>query len=217
MEHIEKESLSMKKLGFTLAEVLITLAIVGVVLAVTILTFTTKMQMSKIGPRLAKSVAGFEQASKTVLSDNNVDRLTMLYASGTSFNSVAFLTAMEDHFKGDLDADNNDEIFHAKDGVDFKIAKQCTMTTVSSLPLPHRRMVCSEVAIDIDGIQAGPNKDSRDRFYFQLMDDGSLRPMGGSWDTANKWQTKCPKNQKPTDPSRCAGHVMENGLKAEYK
>ena len=215
MEH-RKESLIMKKTGFTLAEVLITIAIVGVVSALTIPTFTTKMQTAKIGPKLAKAVAGFEQASKTVLSDNNVDRLTMLYASGNNFNTADFLRDMENHFKGDLDALNNDEIYHAKDGVDYKLPRLCEVNP--AVALPHRRMVCQEVVIDINGIEAGPNRDARDQFYFQMMDDGSLRPWGGSWEVpANRWQTTCRPNATPANAYYCAGHVMENGLKAEYK
>ena len=78
---------------------------------------------------------------------------------------------------------------------------------------------CSAIEIDIDGVN-GPNRVGSDKFLFQMMDDGSLRPWGGSWEDENsRWTKTCPKssNGTVTAPALCAGHVMENGLKVEYK
>jgi len=207
----------MKKFGFTLAEVLITLGIVGVVSALTIPTFTTQMQMSKIGPRLAKAVASFEQASKAALDDNNSDRLTMSYSSGDSLNVGNFMTDLGNHLKGGVASSQRGILYRGTDGVDYWIEDRCVFQTQSLLP--HTRRVCTNFGIDINGENAGPNRASRDMFYFQLMDDGSLRAYGGSWNTGNVWTTTCPKNQKPAAGNEmyCTGHIMENGLKAEYK
>ena len=82
--------------------------------------------------------------------------------------------------------------------------------------MPHKVTCVSTVTVDING-DAEPNANASDRFYFQMMGDGSLRPWGGSWDSSNVWTSKCAKNATPTDKQRCAGHIMENGLKAEWK
>ena len=66
----------MIKKGFTLAEVLITLSIVGVIAAVTLPTFVSNTTKAQIGPKLGKAVAMLEQANKALLDEYNVDTLT---------------------------------------------------------------------------------------------------------------------------------------------
>ena len=66
----------MIKKGFTLAEVLITLGIVGVIAAITLPTLTQSTTTAQIGPKLAKAASAFEQANKSLLKDQDVDCLT---------------------------------------------------------------------------------------------------------------------------------------------
>ena len=53
----------MKKYGFTLAEVLITLGILGVIAALTIPGLMLDSRRAQIGPKLAAAVSAFEQAN----------------------------------------------------------------------------------------------------------------------------------------------------------
>ena len=62
--------------GFTLAEVLITLGIVGVIAAITLPTLTQSTTTAQIGPKLAKAASAFEQANKALLDAYDVDRLS---------------------------------------------------------------------------------------------------------------------------------------------
>jgi len=199
----------MKRYGFTLAEVLITLGIIGVVSAMVIPTFTQSTQNAKIGPKLAKAVAGFEQATKACLNDAESDSL-IGSGIGTGAN---FMGNISHHLKGSI----NDDTFMAADGTSYTIINRFSDTTGT---FPHLTPVNTQIRVDING-DAAPNTDARDRFYFQLMDDGSLRPWGGSWEAeANRWngdRGRCRRNVKPDDTMYCAGHVMENGLKVEYK
>ena len=68
--------------------------------------------------------------------------------------------------------------------------------------------------IDIDG-DGGPNVIGRDLFFFQMMDNGSLLPWGGSWENnignmglffalGEPWQKAYPKDTKPVKPAFCA-------------
>ena len=66
----------MKKFGFTLAEVLITLGIIGVVAAITLPTLNSNTTMASIGPKLGKAVSVFEQANQALLTNMSVDGLT---------------------------------------------------------------------------------------------------------------------------------------------
>ncbi len=229
----------MQKNGFTLAEVLITLGIVGVVSALVLPTFTTKMQTAKVGPRLAKAVASFEQANIAILNDEQADEL-----SATDYldsPEVYFRDGLPTHMKGSYDSENNQ--FISADGVaycivgvqrnetnpnaDYKCNTQFFGYGSPSGTIPHLTPLTSQngrrytaFMVDIDA-NNGPNSAGRDRFFFQMMDDGSLRPWGGSWDNNEeyRWQKACPKsaNGSVKYPYCCAGHVMENGLKVEYK
>ena len=232
----------MKKSGFTLAEVLITLGIVGVVSALVLPTFTTKMQTAKVGPRLAKAVAGFEQANIAILDGSNSDALSgatieggaaLLQDADTYFGDEVH--GLVTHMKGSYDASRHK--FYAADGamycLTYAVNRAATIPSADQAcegkfkigdgTTPHLNPIAGDIAyalmIDIDG-DNGPNSAGRDIFFFQMMDDGSLRPWGGSWEVQdNRWTTGtvCPKNKTATVKQLCAGHVMENGLKVEYK
>ena len=64
------------KLGFTLAEVLITLGIIGVVAAITIPTLISNYQKIVWTNQLKKSYATLQQAFKRMLADDGVDLLS---------------------------------------------------------------------------------------------------------------------------------------------
>lgn len=70
----------MFKKGFTLAEILITLGIVGVVAALTAPALVQNAGSAQIGPKLAKAVSTFETANENLLTDLNV---TSVYKIGT--------------------------------------------------------------------------------------------------------------------------------------
>lgn len=65
----------MKKLGFTLAEVLIALSIVGITAALTIPTTVQSHNKKSYAVSLASSVSNFENAMTTLIMKDNVDNL----------------------------------------------------------------------------------------------------------------------------------------------
>lgn len=77
----KKGCLNMKK-GFTLAEVLITLGIIGVVAALTAPALIQDAGSAQIGPKLAKAVSTFEVANENLLS--NAGAGTILASGATS-------------------------------------------------------------------------------------------------------------------------------------
>ena len=68
----------MKNNGFTLAEVLITLGIIGVVAALTTPALYHNVGTAEIGPKLAKFRSTVENANKMMLVENDVNRLSVL-------------------------------------------------------------------------------------------------------------------------------------------
>ncbi len=71
----------MKKSGFTLAEVLITLGIIGVVAALTAPALVQNAGSAQIGPKLAKAVSTFELANQNMLNEREVSTIA---ASGAT-------------------------------------------------------------------------------------------------------------------------------------
>ena len=65
----------MKKSGFTLAEVLITLGIIGVVAALATPALNSAYQKSKVSPTLRKFINTMETANQHILNDNESTRI----------------------------------------------------------------------------------------------------------------------------------------------
>ena len=77
----------MKKNGFTLAEVLITLGIIGVVAALTAPALVQNTGSAQIGPKLAKAVSTFELANQNLLNEANMDTLNAAGAFNGEYNA----------------------------------------------------------------------------------------------------------------------------------
>ncbi len=69
----------MKKFGFTLAEVLITMTIIGVVAALTTPALFHNANNAHVGPTLAKIKATIENANQQMMQDEEVGRLSTLF------------------------------------------------------------------------------------------------------------------------------------------
>ena len=84
----------MKKQGFTLAEVLITLGIIGVIAALTAPVLVKNSGTAKVGPALAKAVNTLEIANQNLLTENELTRITAVpdYTSALpEFMNVSYL------------------------------------------------------------------------------------------------------------------------------
>ena len=230
----------MKKHGFTLAEVLVTLGIIGVVAALTLPSFIANTQAAKIGPSLAKAVANFSAATKTMISNSGSEYLraaTFCADGGTSCNDPSNVIEHPEFFWVNFANNMNGTIitsatttlpaanfgniaFMGTDGTIYMCAgfPPIDAHSISGNPNNSSTSDNANVLIDINGL-SGPNQAGRDQFLFWLMEDGSLIPKGAH-NTAiggDTWETKCAKNVAPVDGTYCAGHIFENDLKVEYK
>lgn len=220
----------MKK-GFTLAEVLVTLGVIGVIAAITLPTLTKDTTSAQIGPKLAKAVSAFEQANEALLNEYQVDRISQAGFYGSSDYSEALrnhikITSINYNSTGaNFEADNGDtgsgmssdgDAFISKDGVVYII----TGASSGSSSGPAHQSRNGTVWIDINGT-AKPNEWATDVFLFALMDDGSLSPAGstsfGYSSSSRHWTYSCGIGSIPNDPMFCAGHIFENNLKVLYR
>lgn len=231
----------MNKKGFTLAEVLITMGIIGVISAITIPTLMTDTTSAQIGPKLAKAVSSFEQANEALLDANSVDTLS----DGQFLTSVdTYVSELQKYLK--ITPRNN--AYFSKDGMSYSFTINDSNPTANGVPGYMQSI--GTVTIDVNGA-ANPNAAGTDVFYFSWWNDGSLRPKGGTnWnggtdldyevdkegnyildDKGNKkskgasdssggsthWTTQCPENVAPEKPEFCAGHIFEHNLKVLYR
>ena len=232
----------MKK-GFTLAEILITLGIVGVVAALTMPALIQDTAGAKTGPTLAKVRNTFEVANESLFRDNKLSRLSSsgFYKIGDTSD---YMTALSDYmkiskfdksnlsnykmktFKGD-DAENlltdlsfrnmsdYNNIWITNDG----ILHMTNFTDENITQRPHKQIVGRDI-VDINGT-AEPNSFGKDLFLFNITDDGSLSPNGSigglnyNEATWNDGNDQC--NASKVDSGlTCAGAIFDNDLKVIY-
>ena len=222
----------MFKKGFTLAEVLITLGIVGVIAAITLPTLVQDTTAAQVGPKLAKAVSTFEQANQALLKNEGVNAITDAYPISNT-NVSTYTNALTDYMKasvissytGDYTQPSDLPIISGlagklltNDGMIFIISPLPTSEQTYAGSLPHKHRV-GAVYVDING-QTKPNVAGTDLFAFSMWNDGSLKPVGGNgwWTTdAPLWTAQCPVGSAPSNALYCTGHVFENNLKVLYK
>ncbi len=91
----------MKKQGFTLAEILITLGIVGVVAALTAPALMQNAGSAQVGPKLAKAVSTFELANENILNESSASTIQAAGAlSGSGANEEEnYINALSGYMK----------------------------------------------------------------------------------------------------------------------
>ena len=219
----------MKKIGFTLAEILVVLGIIGVVAALTLPSLMSNTASAQIGPKLAKAVSMFDQANSALLNDTGTDHLI-----DSGLLEDGYVNKLTDHLKasanGNVSGNPTSACSNlAGDSIGAVTAKDGTVyemfynegATVSG-KAAHKDNI-GYVLIDING-KADPNTAGTDIFAFSWWGDGSIKPAGGnSSDAGCSWTTDCVgekddgTNVAVTNYWACAGHIFENNLKALYK
>ena len=196
----------MKK-GFTLAELMITLGVIGVVSALTLPGLINDASSAKVGPSLAKAVAVFDQANKMFLADQEIEALSdsdsVVGQQGLSIS--VYYQQLSNYMYVEI-AGNS---MVSEEGFKYTIEAKKTLPTADSSP--HLQVV-ADCIIDINADES-PGIIGTDIFKFELMNDGSLRPLGAN----GEWANKCPVDAVPTEPEYCAGHIFENNFKILYK
>ncbi len=116
----------MKKNGFTLAEVLITLGIIGVVAALTLPNLNFGVQASRVGPSLRKFINTMENANELILEENSSATLrSVLSVNGGANNNnlpdqtTAYLNQIASVVRGTQNSNSNQLSIY--DNSDLKI------------------------------------------------------------------------------------------------
>ena len=144
----------MKKLGFTLAEVLIALAIVGVVAAITLPTLTSSTKKETNAAKVQVAVSDLENAFTTMLAQEaavDLDEATI--ADGNLIDTLS------NYIKISPNSDNT--IFVMKNGIEVKPEADT---------FEHDMLF----TIDVNGFDKVPNTENIDQFAYYLKRTGML-------------------------------------------
>ena len=194
----------MKK-AFTLAEVLITLAIIGVVAAMTIPTLISDYQKKEYVARLQKAHSVLINGFKLMLATEGVDTIRqsnfakeLETSDGSSVTNESLLLSIQNNltkyfkitdacygleenacsfYSAEYKALNGGEMGKLISATYFSLTDGATYVL---MPFIYTQSFASYMYIDVNGT-AGPNKLGRDLFMYYLVDVGThfeLRAMG---------------------------------------
>lgn len=202
----------MKKNGFTLAEVLITLGIIGVVSAITIPSLMSNYKAHKLRTQFLKSYSVAKQAFKMMYADeitldpesygedvqNKFYKVMMPYFQGTIDCGYSagenkkmlpcYYWSTEKDFYKSLDGKTNIIRNYFDDG---QFALQDGALFLFENAMNTHRLWLS---IDINGFNNPPNRWGYDLFTFDFQDDG-LIPMGNQKTIYNNKDLYCNINK----------------------
>lgn len=194
----------MKLKAFTLAEVLITLGIIGVIAAMTLPSLLNNSRKKELETGLKKNYTVIQQAlmmyhakNGTLLKpqDTGLQRdSNSLYALIKPYFYILHDCGLS-HINGCMplpdDADSNERVSYL-----YKTYNNKTMTLGylddGQFVLKDGSLILIEnpgstadgnfrcISVDVNGFNKKPNRWGHDLFTFQLMDDGKLLPMGAS-------------------------------------
>lgn len=209
----------MKRNGYTIAEAIVTMGIVGIVAALVIPTFVSSYRKQTYASSLSKAVANLENALTTTIMHDGVNDL---------FATKAWMGKSEDFAKNlnlsyekTTGADNIE--IQLKSGVVYTIklqksdddAKTEVEVSKSGTNLMSK---AGSVTLDVNG-NAKPNTIGRDQFEYIIGADGHLYPLySNDWavysgETYTSPETKCVKDK---DMNYCGAYLRLNGYKMDY-
>ena len=185
----------MKKRGFTLAEVMIAMALIGVIASLTIPTFVSSSRNKANAAKLATIVSATENALTSMIAseaandlsetafgqaqtDINLGKYLKLAGSETSItkyysSSNPFVTLN----RGSMSGFSVSRIFETKNGA-LLMYKDGAVTRANYESLGGTvDSSIGTLVIDVNG-SAKPNVWGRDAFYFRIGNDGTLYPAG---------------------------------------
>ncbi len=198
-----------RKSAFTLAEVLVTLGIIGVVSAMTIPSLTQNWQRKAYVTQLKKSYSEISQALESVISDNNALNLS---EAGVNYNSVRTFT--NNYFKKAKDCGGSPSGCFAGNYKTINGGYWGTPWGSSCFVTAGGASICMtnyNAFVDING-QKGPNIVGRDFFAFNIDNRGGLYgEANGSYHNSN-----CKNTNHGATPYYCSSAVIDSGWEMKY-
>lgn len=190
--------------AFTLAEILITISIIGIVAAMTIPALINSTQDMEFKNAWKKSYAELTQASKLMAQDNgntlkglftgdtatvnaygNYLKYTQICSPPSAVCMKSMVSTGYTNLETTLALNNGSSIMFL-DGTNWAKATDCSDTGRGT---PLGKTYCLEFYLDVNG-NKGPNQFGKDLLGGVILEDGSLLPYGTSGFTTSGFM--CP-------------------------
>lgn len=201
------------KFGFTLAEVLITLGIIGVVAAITIPGLIQNNKAARLRTQFLKSYSTITQIYKIMQNDNE-SSLNAEYEKASFYKTFAHYLKGSTDCGNFYDTQNNNKPCYAPNQQHY-VYKSLDGTVLGNsgerllddgtLVLPDGTILYFEnnkegdsaiyISVDLNGIGNGPNVWGYDLFTFQFLDAVNIKAMGDV-NTDFSAEQYCDKNKK---------------------
>lgn len=203
---------STKRNAFTMAEVLITLGIIGVVAAMTLPTLITQNQNKALEAAFKKNYSIIQQALDMYQAQHG-ERITSNAAGHTFKNEILpYFNVLRDcglgqnskgcvpYFgDGNLDDERNSTKYMT---YNKQRLKKMTLFDDGQFVLLDGSLIMIEnvspgtlyITIDVNGYNKNPNRWGHDLFTFQLDEKGNLLPMGAEGTSYNNETVHCSIN-----------------------
>lgn len=234
----------MKKFGFTLAEILVALAIVGVVAAISIPTMVTENKKKVYANSLSSAVSNLENALTTVIITEgktsicdinewkggyvevfveNILKKRMQLTMNDSYNIQEVKTLDKKGFFAGLNLEQekgSGTAFDSKKGFTYVIFDKL-YEGAGGFDNLRLSLPVALVAIDVNGNKK-PNILGRDVFLYILNKDGYLFPYAGEeynefyGDNFNVHHYCDPNSNANKNGITCAARLAQNGYKMDY-
>jgi prepilin-type N-terminal cleavage/methylation domain-containing protein len=223
------------KKAFTLAEVLITLTIIGIVASLTIPTLVNNVNNAGTVAQVKKYQGVLQGALTTMMAQKGIGDLAGIYSDSNAFANdfKTQLNIVKDcgsvagqgcfakntmykslNGKNDVIYDNDYKYkLVLSDGASISILIWSPLCNDSSIP--SNPTTCGNIYIDINAGN-GPNQDGRDLFLWHIMKNGAIIPNGVGGDV---WGG-CDPNSVDVTPGAvgtpgiglgCAAKVLQEG------
>ena len=223
--------------GFTLAEILVTLSVVGVIASMTLPSLSANVQKQQVGPALAKAINTLESANQMVLQNSGARTLDRAIPNGAAANNSAYFSQILSQCVPFTPTTLSKPYYNFRSSTNANYSGYTGYTTKDNMTfwvtarLPQNSNVRQEINlnpnyggqyypvwVDINGHSKGPNMMGKDLFSLIVDTKGSVMAYGSDAFRAYSslqqmdWRTKCPN----TSPVTCAGSIVDNGYKVVY-
>ncbi len=205
------------KKGFTLTEVLLAMAVIGVISALAIPQLVKSTQRDKAGVILGKAVEQIELGCQNMIQEYNS-------RDDAGASMVDTLLAMDGDFNfgfgrlapyigaTDISQAAQGPFFQRTARYRFnKFPAEISVPNIQMMEQnPTRNSIAwSNIVIDVNGLQNRPNRPGVDRFQFDLRNDGKLIPEGLDSHT-------CDGDNPAIINANCTARVVRDGFKIKY-
>ena len=228
-ENATHVDIKQKKFGFTLAEVLITLGIIGVVAAITIPNLMTEIKAKKLKTQFTKSYSVVQQAIRLMEADD-VSTDFSTYQQGTRHRTLAkYMTNVticndttgisiitpagcHNYTIGDIDGDKykyltgEGRVSDGRFNDGQLLLPDGALIFFDDCPKAEGWQGCM-IMIDINGL-AKPNRLGYDFFAFEAQ-EGKLYPMGGLT-TSYRFHDDCDLNGQNQNGWTCTQKAVSD-------